>query len=216
MKMAATLMCGVLAGTAGAQTHPPYIDPSGLKASERCHDTYGDQIYLPEITSKHGNRYVLLLVFDNDDDAQAAGEDLFLADKKDTTKPATYSCVADPPQPSSGAAKNAPGWALVAKGGCPRDCTANDMKALDVVKSPGKSRAGDADADPLWYMTGKPHWAIFFAGTEDVTAKHPGTRVWQIQTADAVHAHEIIKSLAVKLNATQGYMGHVLIGYLKP
>jgi hypothetical protein len=210
----AMMVSGVFAGTiAGAQvSHPPYKDLGGMEASKDCRDTNKfKSVYLPDPMPSTGHVYVLLLIFNSDAEAGAAGPILFHANAPDEN-PKTWSCVEDPTDRDS--VKGIP-YGLVAKGGCPTDCAllASEFQSLYMQRS-RKQKLQNDPLDPLEDMPGKPGWAIFSAGDIDATCEHPGARVWQIRAANAVHAAAILAALKEKgLTTTPGYIGHLVIGY---
>jgi hypothetical protein len=211
----AMMLCGVSAGTvAGAKTPTQYHDVGGLPPSPDCTKKFGDNIYLPTPTSKRGHAYVLLLIFKNEETANTAGHKLFYAPEHPDPNNPTWSCVEDSDYAQSVYGESVKTWGLVAKGGCPTDCAAIDQGMLNALYAVQSARArepqtGDREKDPLGYMKGCPHWAILSTEADNPMEAH----VWQIRAADAVHAKAIFASLHDRLVATDGYMGHVVIGY---
>jgi len=197
---------------AAPSTAPPYtyeVEPDNLNKSIGC-QKFSDGIVVP-VSNVKPNHYVLLLVFDNQDDAAAAGKALFNVDL--TEFQTTFGCMVDPAMSSPvGLSSPTPGIKVGIKvqGGCPTDCVGPGLeKARILYSGPDPLKDVPPAAGPDGPV--KMHWGIFF-GDQEHTGNSP-VRVWQIRVANAEHAKLILQTMAPGLSKAPGYMGNLLIGY---
>jgi hypothetical protein len=229
--LAAAMLCGVTAQARAVADMPDeyYADSSGALPSAWCAKNYPSHLVLPRSRVRH--TYLLLLVFSNKQDSQAAGQSLFHADPAPAAP--MMSCTDDPdhattdPATTAHAAAAAPWqWALIVKGGCPTDCTNNAAPGVISLDKTHKKIAPvgpvtAVDPDPLLTVSHHQHWGIFAIGSFPASEQ-----VWQIQVKDAVHASNILAALEKKglalpvagsgnkvASGMAGYLGHMLIGY---
>jgi hypothetical protein len=151
---------------------------------------------------------VLLLVFDNDADADRAGQDLFNADSGKGKPRTTFGCMHDPALVETDFYEQI---ALKVKG-CPSDCYG--PKLAD-YRDKGKKGNVTPKTDPLWFADSehKVNWGVFFADVDSEGKSDSAVRVWQIRVADAGHASDVLASIKDKLKTGYGYMGNLLVGY---
>ncbi|GEM_PF-4685523 len=211
-KLSLALLAALIGQQAGAQSTSGmpteyYQDKDPVPPSAACKALFPSGLGVP-MSTVLPHEYVLLFVFDNDTDSEAAGKMIFHADPKTAgSLRNSVGCIADPDPATAASGKTLNGWGIEIKGGCPTDCTGPHLSTL--IKGLERQKFPQ-DPDPLQEFGGIIQWGIFLAPLDSSATS--AVKVWQVRVKDATHAARILTSLN-NLSGMTGYLGHLLIGH---